>query len=262
MTASPAESRRRLPARFWGPVTLVFTLQVALVFWLSDHSPMTIQKPAAAPVVRLSGDVPEVLLALEDPTLFVLPHEQGFSGAAWMEIRGQPFHSKIWTEPPRWFPLPTNELGAAFARFVQTNSMASFQTIATLEPTLTIPELPSTAPISIPSRMRIGGELAKRRLLSKLELPAWTNTDLLTNSVVQLVVNARGYTVSAILLRPGSGSDQADAIALQLAKNARFDSIEAAGPSRETTPKPDLAVGIITFEWQTLPPTNGLPAAP
>jgi hypothetical protein len=262
MTAAAVETRRSLRGKFWAAVALAFLVQVALLCWFSDRTPTEPRLPAVAPVFRLDSAAAGERRALEDPTLFVLPHQQSFSGAAWMKIPPLEFRSESWSEDPRWLALPDEQLGAEFAGFMQTNFTDSFPNIVMLEPVLTFPELPPTEPISTPSRLRLEGALTRRRLLSIPALTNWAYADLLTNSVVQLLVDARGNTFSAVLLPPGCGFKEADSCALQIARTARFESIEPTGPDRATRPKPGLTLGTMIFEWQTLPATNSLAVAP
>ena len=74
---------------------------------------------------------------------------------------------------------------------------------------------------------------------------AWESSELVSNSVVQVLVDAPGRIISAVLLTPGGGATQrkADAQALELARVAQFEPVAAAA----------LSVGTIIFEWQTLP---------
>ena len=119
-----------------------------------------------------------------------------------------------------------------------------------------MPELFPVETVAAKSALRIEGALAQRRLLSPPELPAWMKPDLLVASVVQLLVDASGKTISAVLLPPGNGYNDADQAALSLARSARFEPL-ADSPT-------NLTVGTLTFEWQTLPmpATNAPPVLP
>ena len=95
------ESRRRR-VRWWGSVTLVFATQLGLIFWLSDRSPLRTRPPAVSPSINLLDSGAETLLALQDATLFALPHQQGFSGPAWLHFTPPDFHPADPPDPPRW----------------------------------------------------------------------------------------------------------------------------------------------------------------
>jgi len=241
-------------------IGLVFAAQAGLMFAFRDRQPVVPRQPARVPMLRLATESSE-LLALTDPTLFALPHREGFSGAAWLTNPPPDSPTNAWTEPVRWLPPPVEQLGAEFRSFIQTNAFESLQIVAMSEPAPIIPELFPVEPPSTRSTLRIGGDLARRRLITPLVLPSWTNTDLLTNSVVQLLVDARGNVISAALLPPGSGLTAADTNALALANSARFESIEPAGPDRAQHPAPLATFGTMIFEWQTML-TNAPPAAP
>src|SRR5437764_1020330 len=116
------------PGRWWLFIALVFGGQLALIFWLGDYSPIRPRPPAAAPVFHVAGRIPGELLALDDPTLFALPHRQSFSGAAWLRIPSLKFRSFDWSEPTNWLSLPALELGGVLNRFIETNRFDSWQT--------------------------------------------------------------------------------------------------------------------------------------
>jgi hypothetical protein len=198
-------------------------------------------------------------VSIEDPTLFALPHRQGFSGQAWLNTPSVEFRPEDWSELARCLPLDAQNFGSGFANFVETNTRVVFQTIAFAAPQTSGAENVSIAPPPSPSRVRMEGDLAGRRLLSPLHLPTFTNSDLLTNSIVQLLVDARGNGLSAVLLAAGSGPQaNADSNALQLASSARFEAAE------KRNSKPGLTLGTLVFEWRTVlaPSTNALPAGP
>jgi hypothetical protein len=253
MTSTPVEPQRWPFRRWLIGFVLVLAVQAALFFSLGNFSPTTPLKPNAAPSVRLRENTSDRLF-LDDPTLFALPHQEGFSGDAWLRIPPLEFHPMDWSEPPRPLPLSVAQLGAEFENFVQTHRFASFEITVKPQPDLTMPEIPPVTPLSTPSTLRIEGGLARRRLLSPLELPPQPSNDLLTNSVVQLMVDALGNPISEVLLSPGSGSQkEADQRALELAKSARFEPIEIAGPGRKKNPDTAVTLGTMVFEWQTIP---------
>ena len=77
-------------------------------------------------------------------------------------------------------------------------------------------------------------------------------TDLLTNSVVQLIVDARGNTFSAVLLPNLNSRDpdqsRADQSALNLAQHARFEATPTTGDAVG-----GITFGTMVFQWQTVP---------
>jgi len=262
---SPSVELPPWPRRRWGwTIALVFAGQVSLIFWLGERGPVRSRPPRPAPTLRLAGGASHELLALQDPTLFALPHRRGFSGPAWLEPPVLQNRPPDWSEEARCLPLPVAQLGAGLGQFIPTNSLAPLQM-----PPLGEPEWALFEPASLPlspeqSRLRVEGGLAGRRLLATLDLPAWQHSDVLTNTIVQVLVNAEGRPVSVTLLPPGSGLTTADDHALAQARTARFEPASAGGQEGQPLPPPlaHLAWGSLVFEWHTLPlpPTNA-PAA-
>jgi hypothetical protein len=193
----------------------------------------------------------------------VLPHREGFSGEAWLTAPSVDFRPTDWSEPARFLPPELEHLASRFRIFVETDAPPSFSSIVELEPESTVPRHFSIAPPPEPSRLWMEGDLATRRLLSTLDLTPWTHTDLLTNSVVQLLVNGQGIPLSTVLL-VRSGSTNADQCALELARAARFEPAGAGDAPGVTNPSAGLSIGTMVFEWQTLPSaaTNAPPITP
>ena len=117
------------------------------------------------------------------------------------------------------------------------------------------------------SRIRIQGALARRELLSRLQPPSWPHSEILSNTTVQLVVDASGQPFSATLLSR-SGLAAADESALRMVTEARFKPLPLptglAARTGSVGKGEDLTWGRIIFEWHTLPVpgTNVLPPLP
>jgi len=253
MNAATLEPRNWSRRRWWTLVALVFAAHLGLIFALGDRTPVTPRPPAFAPTLRLAADSDE-LLALNDPTLFALPHRKGFAGATWLQIPVVKFQPFRWTEPPRLLALPVEKLGNTFAQFLQTNLLARFEIEIKPAPELTMPVAPEVGPvIAARSTLRLAGALANRRLLNPPKLEPWAASDLLTNSVVQVLVNADGSVISPNLMA-GSGLPKADQFALDFARTARFEPL-LNGAAK-------LSVGTMIFEWHTVPETNKPTANP
>jgi TonB family protein len=265
MTRLPVERPRWPRRRWWLFVALVFSGQVGLIFWLSDTAAVQPRQTASRPTLRLAENEPADLLTLSDPTLFALPHRQGFSGLAWLQIPSQDFRAFQWSEDPRWLQLVVRRLGASLDRASESDAPNSVPRLARPAPRLAVGETlpPPAAPG--PSMLRLEGDLAARRLIAPIDLPSWSSSDLLTNSVVQVIVDTEGRVASVpILLPPGSGDKEADDYALRQAKDARFEPVTPTGPSRRRDPMPRLTWGLMVFEWHTLPKplTKSPPAGP
>src|SRR6266853_2324865 len=246
MTAVSSQPSGWAQRRWLMTVLLIFIVQLGLIFGLSDKTRPPARPSAVAPMLRLRAPGSTELLDLIDPTWFALPHRQGFSGPAWMTPPDFPTNKFSWSEELRPLGLRTQDLGSAFNRFVATNDFAGFQTLAPPEPSLV---LPAVRPLAVPSSssLRIEGRLAQRRLLTPLSLTNWPHTDLLTNSVVQLLVDAEGRPVSGGTLLSSSGLAAADKRALEQAMAARFKSVGEASPAGPTD---CLTWGTLIFEWK------------
>lgn len=119
-------------------------------------------------------------------------------------------------------------------------------------PEVVPPDVPP--PIGLPDRsvLQLSQSLAARGLVSHIDLPSWTNADLLTNSVVGVMVDAQGRTFPGALLS-SSGATPADTYAFKVARAARFAPLENPGP-QASNPLKGLTWGELIFEWHTSPP--------
>jgi hypothetical protein len=252
MTSSLAQPSAWPRRRWWSLVALIFGLQLGIIFWLGENTPARQRQANPAPLLRMAGQAYGEALALVDPTLFALPHQQTFSGPAWMSAPTQDFHPFVWSEPPRWLRLGSEQLGAAFQQFITTNEATPLLALGQPEPELRLPSLPPANDFPTRSTFRVTGQLAQRRLVKSFELPSWPAAEILTNSRVQMVVDELGKPVSVILLYPGSGLKDADTNALWLATLARFEPVAGAGPAA-ANPSSGLSWGQIIFDWHTLP---------
>lgn len=260
MTSGESEKENRLdrPRRgtfrlkMWLAVAVVFAAQVGLLFWLGNPPPIKHFQPPAVPMIYTADRRSQDLLALYDPTLFILPNQDNFSGDAWLKMSPRKFSPTNWTEPARPLELPQEQLGAAFVAFMQTNRPLRFR--PRIESGLDTAEAtpPPLPPISVPSRMFVEGDLAKLRLLTPLHLPPQTNSDILTNTVIRMVADAQGYPYSSVIWAK-SGNDDADALALtNFARAVRFSPPEVE--ALRAVPTNKMVSGQLVFEWQTVPP--------
>ncbi len=245
-------------------IALVFAAQLAIIFALGEKRFPPQRRVTNVPQMALAGSADE-WIALNDPTLFALPHAGDFPPVAGGPVSAATQPSFRWQEPPGELSSPAGEsLGAVFARFMQTNQFATplldFKPPAKLsEPALTLP--PVFAGNSV---LLITGDLARRKWLNPVSLTNWPYADVIAPSRVQVLVDESGDVVSAILLPPDNSivllpsvgfdavrDDAADQRALEIARRLRF------------TPAPGLASGQLIFNWRTVPPpaTNS-PAEP
>jgi hypothetical protein len=256
MTTASVEISGWSRRRWWLAILFVIAFQISLVCLLEKHSTEAPSKKISTPRVQLRPDLSLELFVVNDPTVFVLPHRNGFSGEAWLnELPPLKFQPPDWTEPAFALPLTIGDVGGNFAEFIRANASPPFETIATIE---TVPSVPTLYPVELePAKtsLKIDGPLLQRRMLVPPSLPTWPSAELVTNSLVQLLVDAQGTTISAVLLSPGlrlKTQLEADARALDLAKGAQFE------------PAASATVGTMIFLWATQAPagTNSLEEIP
>lgn len=256
---SVAAERRAWSGRRWGiTAVLVLGAQLGLLWWLEDRTPPHRISSAPAPSLSFAGlrqnqppapDHP-TLTDLADPTLFALPHPQGFSASLWRWTNSGPLQTFLWSAPYEWL-APTSgfqEMPPAITNAPTLSLSARLEPV----PDFTLPTMPPLPVLRDRSVWHIEGELAQRRLLTPLSPQTWTTNTVLTNSVVRLLVDAEGRTLSATLLN-SCKYEPADTQALEQARAARFDTLAQSGPARVTSPLAHLTWGQIVIEWATLP---------
>jgi hypothetical protein len=244
-------------------VFLLCVIQLACIFWLGQRQWPAPVPAGPSPSLTVVNRASLEWLALEDPTLFALPNVRGFSGPAWIEVPPRPAAVFDWTEAPRFMPLPVEQLGNLFAGFMATNqngvTPARFREL----PAPTLP--PPAAPLASPTQsvVRVEGGVPGRELLTQLTAPSWQHVDLLSPTVLQLVVDSRGWPVSTTLLS-SSGRPDVDQFALQQARTARFEPLLDREPGQTSQIASPLSWVRLIFDWHTLPaqPTNTVTPLP
>ena len=233
----------------------VLAVQVLLVWWFS--APGRKPLPPAAPPTRFylappTGTTPAPW-RLADPTLFALPSQQGFSGPAWLSLVPVQHQVASWTPPPRLLTPMVTLLGEPFRAFARTSQLPTLDVALFSSPQLTrVPAAP--LPSAAGSELRLEGDLATRPLLTPVALPSVANSELLENSVVHAVVDAKGWVRLEALQAP-SGARRADQLALEITRSLRFHPL----PDRSTNgpgSSPAVTLGELVFQWHTLPATN------
>jgi hypothetical protein len=257
MSSTPTEQAGWRQGRWWFWLAMVFLAQLGLILGLSDRSPLLVRPSPAGPRIDLAANASPELLALHDPTLLALPHPQGFSGPAWLKVQPQEFHSVDWDEPTNWLALPVAELGTSLRQSLGSNRLATLDWPAMPHPELTVPEVRPTLVFPQKSGLRIEGELAQRPMTQGLELRSWplrTNSageaSFLTNTILQMVVDAMGKPVSVTVLTR-SGLPQADDEAVKQARSARFEPLAHNAPIGTSNALVSLNWGRLVFEWHT-----------
>jgi len=237
-------------------IALIFAAHVALLFAFGARKQIVPRAATNVPMLKLAADASE-LVALNDPTLFALPHQRDFASAVRVQTSVLKPPSFRWTEPPGWLPLSIETLGTVFDEFMQTNRFAGFELQLKPPLKLSAPGLPIEPVLAQTSTFRVEGELAQRQLPSPINLTNWPYANVIAPSKVQVLVDTAGSVISTILLPPDSGFapadqyDQADQRALELARAMRF------------IPSPRLTIGRMIFNWHTVPPpATNAPANP
>ena len=249
----PGWSKRRWIGRILG----LFLAQTILILWV-DHQGIPLQeRPILRTSLRLAVDERSVsniseLVSHEDPMLLALPSLRGFSGPAWLEFAPPDYQPAEPEESPYWLQLQPSAFGADFASLLATSSIAP-----PLVADKPIPRLRSYEPnplvssITTESRLRIEGDLAGRPLLNPVELPPWRNSEVLSNTVVQVAADADGVPVFTAVLGQ-SGSKDVDNYALDVAGRARFQPLRRSRAPGVPPPE-NLAWGSFVFQWHTIP---------
>ncbi|MGH8022181.1 MAG: hypothetical protein ACRED1_01265, partial [Limisphaerales bacterium] len=210
-------------------------------------------------------------LALNNAALFALPGNNGFAASMWTELPPLNIHKQGWKENPHWL-APSNSiqmrgLFAAFDRFVKTNRFARVHFQFSLSPQVAAPATPMQPPLAQKSVLAIQGGLSGRPLLTPLKLPSWSDSDVDTPSIVQVLVNAAGNVVSAVLLpqevfapatswEPSFNHNKlADQWALETARTLHFAPV-ASSPAPASNAPPPMAIGKLVFDWRVIPQTD------
>ena len=247
----------RWSPRRWGyAVAASLVIQLALLFYLGERPKRPPPRERFGASIDLAADAWATeqlgqLPTLRDPALFALPSRQGFSGRAWLTFAALDHRAAEWAEPPAWLELETPQLMRAFYEQVATNAPGPLLVADKPLPRLGWAGTPVPAvPLRDRSECQTEGGLAGRPFLTPLELPSWQYGGILSNSVVQVLVDREGRTLSATLLPPGSGLPEADRYAVQTAAGARY---RPAPRSAREDRSPSLAWGTLVFRWDTIP---------
>lgn len=233
-------------------IAVVFLLQVAgLVTGTKAIATRSVYPQETRVHLPVSGsDLAPASMEPENPFLFASAGFDGFSGIAWLR-------------KPDWEPTvptaaaPIRFLGYREARQAGPAKFAgepfAFSTRPRAQAVFTPPAgVELDAPRA--SRLEVTG-LEDRALVSPMPLPPQFHSDILTRSLVEVLVGQDGLVISARVIE-NSGSPKADAEALALTKMARFEPGKAG---RKAAAGPQTAK--LIFDWHTLAlsGTNSVP---
>jgi TonB family protein len=253
----PVDSSWPRGAWFWGFIFL-FLAHALAVFWLAERRQYksSWQKPRAFLYLGGNHDYDRQLAqaaALRDPTLFALPHAQGFSGGAWRNFQPQFPALTNWSAQPEWLPLESARLGLALQEYVTTNRPSESRLLASLRATRLTEVRLADEPILTNSTLQVEGGVNTRRLISRPALPSVPLSDLPGRTIVAVSVNGDGTVESASVSRE-SASKWADQRALELAGLLEFEPLPIRNVrARRLAPPTVLRV---IFAWHAVPPTN------
>ncbi|MBI3881855.1 MAG: hypothetical protein HY301_17550 [Verrucomicrobia bacterium] len=257
MTATAPVLEKIWSRRQWATaVVIALGVQVGLVFVVSQRAALEPRRDPSATIVKFAGDAGDSVGA--DPTLFALANARGFSGRAWLQ-QPRPQHSlNDWQEPERWLAIPVGRFTEEFRQLARTNPVRSAAAVEQPPVRIIAPELVAPARPAA-SALNLSPTLVRRGLVAAPEISAWPGPDVLTDSVVQVVVDRSGDVLSARLIA-GSGAKAADAQAVALASQVRFKTAgsELVGAS----PFAGVTVGDLIFHWQTVAPPAAKAAKP
>lgn len=220
-------------------IALALAAHLALIFIFGTRKPVVPRPVTNVPQLRLADSSSEAI-ALNDPTLFALPHVRDFGSPVWLKMPRIPQPSFRWTEPPKYLLPTADHPGAAIHEFMQTNRLSEFKLNFKPEPQFAGPGLSIAPTLPQDSTFKITGGLSKRPLLAHPALLSLPYDDVIQPSRVQVLVDPAGDVLSAVLL-DSSKLDAADQQALDLALALRF------------APAAQLTLGDIIFNWHTVP---------
>ncbi|MEW6156230.1 MAG: energy transducer TonB [Verrucomicrobiota bacterium] len=248
------------PRRWWAAVLLVFAVQIGFIFFASERLRAPVPREQAKSRIALAGEMgaagADGLSAWSDPTLFALVRPRGFSGPVWLNRPPIAYEPPHWTEPPKL--LSAASMPTSLDRLVAETSMQSASLFESLPSNLETPRVKN-------DRRRLESAIRSRNLPAfavQPTVPVWPGSEILTNSVVRVMVNAAGYVFSTVLVT-SSGSREADQKALEIARQARFEPAEPSGSAPVAGSPEQFQFGHLVFEWLTVEPglTNA-PSAP
>jgi len=233
--------------RFWRVAGILCVVQAGLILLFSERgrlAPVALPTPGDFHLLAgsLDGDQLSKTFFALDPTVFPLPSLHGFSERGWLRLPDSDADSLSEAEPPAWLILDGAGLGTNFPTLNAAKPLLPFalgdQPSPELDPW---PASLSLETVRTQSLFEIHGPLADRQLNAPAVLPPWTNTQLLSNSVVQFAVDSAGQVIAARLFGR-SGSADADNDALAKARSLRFKPVSA--------PTPVWSMAVI--KWQTV----------
>ena len=227
-------------------IALALLIHLGLIWFFGTKTQIIPRLVSHVPSLQLANDE-NPMIALQNPTLFALPNRKDFSSVSWSKLPAINETNFQWTESPRWLAPETNHPEATFGEFAPV--AAQLELAEEVKPPAAVTGTPAQLGGSMPvgSSFKILGDLASRGLLSTVDLPSLPYDNVIPASRIQVLVDASGQIVSAVLLPPTDSTegmerfDKADQLALEIARQLRFVSAR------------QLSVGEIDFCWRAVP---------
>jgi TonB family protein len=220
-------------------IVFVLAAQIAFLFLFGAKKPSPTRAVTNVPQLQFA-DAANELIALDDPTLFALPHANDYATGFWQRPPAVAEQNFRWSETPRYLSVTVSMLGLDFTRFMQTNPPVPFALDFRPPPPANDFAPAILSPLPQSSTFQIAGDLTQRPLLTPIQVPSLPYNDVLPPGRVQALVDAAGNVLSVVLLEP-SGLELADTNALAIARSARF------APAAKPT------FGQMVFNWHTIP---------
>jgi hypothetical protein len=230
-------------------IVVAFLVHLAVVLILGTQKPIVPRAVGRVPQLQMADSASE-LIALDDPTLFALPHANDFVSAVWQRPPDITLPAFGWTGPTNLLAVTAEKLGGEFNEFMRTNPVAGLPLNFKPEPKFSESDLAVEPALPQSSTLRITGPLASRRRLQTVTVPSLAINDVIAPTRVQVLVAKSGDVVSAVVLPSDdplemdsqlAGAAVANQRALELARQLRF------------APAPELMLGRLIFTWHTVP---------
>jgi len=226
-------------------IVLAFVAHLAFIFIFGAKQAPPRRVAAHIPQFQLANS--SELIALDDPTLFALPHMEDFAPAVWRRTPEIKAPLLRLPEPPAFLAPAVVMIGTGLGAFMSSNQIASLPLNFKPEPEMTIPQVKIESMLPQHSTLEVSGDLAQRNLLAPVAVPTLPYPDVIAPSKVQVLVDADGKVLSAVLLPSDNAMEAAgraevgETNALKIARGLRF------------APAAGLTFGELIFNWHTVP---------
>ena len=237
-------------------IALAFFVHLGLIHSFQSKKPLQVSAVTNALYVSLTSRADD-LVELDNPTLFALPNSHDFGSAVWLKTPDVPLPRFRWTEAPRWLPIASENLGATFRGYMQTNNFSMMPLTFKSDPQVSAPDFAIDSGLPANSYLTLSHSLLNRQLISQPFLPSLSLNDVIAPSRVRIQVDDLGRVVSAVLISPDNTPDN-----LEAAGRSDLGDSNALVQVRSLRFKPasQYTFGEVIFNWHTIPvPTINVP---